>query len=164
MSDALVSAVATHHVFVLTNERGFDICSVQAGEAIRRDADALEQQFLARQAQHKVKTTKLEKLMQQRRELEAELEQWKIEQSEMVKTTSMLSAQRDMKARDLSKVCVRAMPLSCWTHFTAALPSCEPWLMVCDLWTGVIGTQKSAERNPHQKPAHCRGKEAGSFV
>jgi len=87
----------------------------KAGEAIRRDADALEQQFLAKQAQHKVKTTKLEELLRQRRELEAEVEQWKIEKSEMAKTSTMLGSQRDMKARELSKVGLRA-----WCAWCAA--------------------------------------------
>ena len=75
----------------------------KAGEAIRRDAEMLEQQFLSRQAQHKVKTTKLETLIKQRRELEHELEQWRAEKSEMAKTSTMLGAQRDMKSRELSK-------------------------------------------------------------
>lgn len=55
-------------------------------------------------------------LKRERRALELEVEHWRVEEADMAKTTAMLSAQREMKARQSTKVLTRRCypPSDCW--------------------------------------------------
>ena len=59
------------------------------------------------------KKWKLRKIIIERRKLEHTLEQWRLEETEMAKQTTMLSSQREMKAREATKVRVSLLFYHC---------------------------------------------------
>lgn len=63
----------------------------------------MEKAFMSKQQLNEVKRQKLQDLKRERRALELEVEQWRVEEADMAKTTAMLSAQREMKARQATK-------------------------------------------------------------
>ena len=57
----------------------------------------------------KAKKKKLKAVIHERHRSELTLDQWRLEEAEMAKLTTFLSSQREMKAREATKVCARVV-------------------------------------------------------
>lgn len=70
---------------------------------LKQEVQMMEKAFLRKQQRNEVKSQKLQTVKMERVGLESEFEQWRVEQADMAKSAAMLSAQREMTARQCTK-------------------------------------------------------------
>jgi len=71
--------------------------------ALQQEVQMMEKAFTSKQKKNEIKHQKLQEVKRERRGLELEFEHWRVEQADMAKTAAMLSAQREMTARQSTK-------------------------------------------------------------
>lgn len=70
---------------------------------MKQEVDIFMHQYLTSEGVEKTKKEELQKLLDEEKSLEDEREQWRIEEARAAKQIGLLSAQREMKAREASK-------------------------------------------------------------